>query len=94
MDTEKIKDIFRKFNQTLKTPATLTRVCIILSAYTLIAFNIPFFAEVFDRISSSLNGIWIAASMFIIMLALNFCIYYLILFLARTAGKWIISLTF
>ena len=88
------KDTFRKFYQTLKTPANLTRVCLVLSAYTLVAFNIPFFAEVFDRISSSLNGAWIAASMFIIMLALNFCIYYLILFLARTAGKWIISLTF
>lgn len=88
------KDTFRKFNQTLKKPATLTRVCLILSAYTLIAFNIPFFVEVFGRISSSLNGIWIAASMFIIMLALNFCIYYLILFLGRTAGKCIIALTF
>ena len=88
------KDIFRKFNQTLKTPATLTRVCLLLSAYTLIAFNIPFFTEVFDRISSSLNGIWIAASMFIIMLALNFCIYYLILYLGRTTGKCIIALTF
>ena len=88
------KDIFRKFYQTLKTPATLTRVCLVLSAYTLVAFNIPFFAEVFDRISSSLNGAWIAASMFIIMLALNFCIYYLILYLGRIVGKCIIALTF
>ena len=88
------KDTFRKFNQTLKKPATLTRVCLILSAYTLIAFNIPFFVEVFGRISSSLNGIWIAASMFIIMLALNFCIYYLILYLGRIVGKCIIALTF
>jgi lipid A ethanolaminephosphotransferase len=88
------KDIFRKFKQTFKTPATLTRVCLVLSVYTLIAFNIPFFTEVFDRISSSLNGAWIAASMFIVMLALNFCIYYLILYLGRFAGRCIIALTF
>lgn len=87
------KGIFKKFKQTLTTPASLTRICLILSTYTLFAFNIPFFSEVFSRISTGLNGIWIVASMFVIMLALNFCIYYLLLYLGRVVGKCIIALT-
>lgn len=87
------KDTFRKFNQKLKTPARLTRICLILSAYTLIAFNIPFFSEVADRISGGLNGVWIIASMSIIMLALNFFIYYLLLYLGHKVGKCIIAIT-
>jgi lipid A ethanolaminephosphotransferase len=87
------KDILRNFKQFLKTPASLTRICLILSAYTLIAFNVPFFSEVIDRINGGINGVWIVASMFIIMLALNFCIYYLLLYLGRTVGKAIIAIT-
>lgn len=93
MNKEKIKDIFRKFKTTLNTPASLTRICMILSAYTLIAFHIPFFSEVVSRVSSNFNGIWIIASMFIIMLALNFFFYYLLLYLGRNVGKGIITFT-
>lgn len=88
-----LNDTFRKFKNFLKTPASLTRICLILSVYTLVAFNIPFFSEVFDRISSGFNGVWIVASMLFIMLALNFGIYYLLLYAGRTVGKCIIAFT-
>ena len=87
------KDIFRKFNNFLKTPASLTRICLILSVYTLVAFNIPFFSEVADRISPGFNGVWTVASMLFIMLALNFGISYLLLYAARSVGKGIIAFT-
>ena len=87
------KDTFRKLKQTLDKPVRLTSICLIISAYTLFAFNIPFFIEVIDRVSGNLNGIWIVASMCIIMLALNFCICYLLLFLGRVVGKALIALT-
>lgn len=88
-----LKDTFRKFVLSLKTPGKLTRICLILSAYTLFAFNIPFFKEVCSRISDNFNGIWIVASMSVVMLALNFLIYYLLLYLGRSVGKFIIAFT-
>ena len=86
-------DTFRKIKISLQTPGTLTRICLILSAYTLFAFNIPFFKEVCSRISDNLNGVWIVISMSIVMLALNFFIYYLLIYLGRIVGKCIIAFT-
>lgn len=87
------KDTFRKLKTYWQQPATLTRICLILSAYTLFVFNIPFFSEVLDRINGNLNGAWIVTSMFLVMLALNFGIYYLLLYLGRIVGKSLIALT-
>ena len=87
------KDTFRKLKIQWQQPATLTRICLTLSAYTLFVFNIPFFSEVFDRVSCNFNGVWIMTSMFIVMLALNFGIYYLLLYLGRVVGKTLIALT-
>lgn len=89
----KVTSIFKRINGTLKTPGGLTRICTILSAYTLIAFNIPFFKEVFSRIADNWNGAWIAASMIIIMFVLNYFIYYILLYLGRIVGKCIIAFT-
>lgn len=93
MYKHKIKEIFLRFRESLSRHASLTRICLILSAYTLIAFHVPFFTDVFASISGNLNGIWIATSMFLIMLALNFLVYYLLLYLCRIVGKCIIALT-
>ena len=87
------RDTFRKFKISLQTPGTLTRICLTLSAYTLFAFNIPFFAEVCGRVSDNFNGGWIVVSMSIVMLALNFLIYYLLIYLGRIIGKSIIAFT-
>lgn len=87
------KDIVKRSKTHWQQPATLTRICLVLSAYTLFVFNIPFFSEVLGMISSNLNGAWIVASMFIIMLSLNFGIYYLLLYLGRIVGKSLIALT-
>lgn len=89
----KIKDLLIKFRDILNRPANLTRICLILSAYTLIAFHKPFFTDVLGSISRNLNGVWITVSMVIIMLALNFLIYYLLLYLGRIVGKCIIAFT-
>lgn len=85
--------IKEKFIPRINTPKSLTYVCTILSAYTMFAFNIPFFQEVFNRISDNFSGTWIALSMFIIMFVLNFLVYYLLLYIGRIAGKCILALT-
>ena len=74
------EDTFRKVKQTLNNPIKLTGICIYISVYTALVFNIRFFMDVFERVDGGFKGIWIGASMFIIMLALDFCIYYILLF--------------
>ena len=81
-----IKEYFKK-------PASLTVVSAILSLYTLLAFHLPFFKDVVSKIQANFNGVLITISMVLIMFALNFFIYYLILFCTRTFGKWLIALT-
>ena len=87
------EDTFRKVKQTLNNPIKLTGICIYISVYTALVFNIRFFMDVFERVNGGFKGIWIGASMFIIMLALDFCIYYILLFLGRIVGKFIIAMT-
>ena len=89
----RIKELLVKFRDILDAPAKLTRICLILSAYTLIAFHIPFFGDVIERISGNFGGVWIFISMIIIMLTLNFFVYYLLLYLGRIVGKIIIAFT-
>ena len=89
----RVKDLLRRFDKILKTPGSLMRISLILSAYTLIVFNIPFFKVLSECISSNLNGIWIFASMLIIMFVLDFLVYYLLLYLGRIVGKCIIAFT-
>lgn len=66
----------------------------ILSIYTLLAFNIPFFRYAVSRIESGFNLFLIPASLIILMLALNYFFYYLVLFLGRIVGKCLLAFMF
>jgi lipid A ethanolaminephosphotransferase len=83
----KIPDIFKK-------NTNLTVICLMLSAFTLLAFHIPFFRQVINNIESDFNGVLITGSLAILMLALNFFIYYLLLFSGRMVGKIILAVSF
>lgn len=72
--------------------ASVAYISALLSIYTLIAFHYPFFKDVTDNLQSNFNGVLITVSMVLIMLVLNYFIYYLLLFLGRTAGKCLIAL--
>lgn len=78
----------------LQEKSDLTRICAALSLFTLVAFHGPFFRFVLDHIEGGGNGVWITASLAILMLALNFFVYYLVLFLGRIVGKCILAFTF
>lgn len=82
----KIKDIF-------KTKTSLTAVSLLLSAFTMFAFHIPFFRQVLSCIEPGFNGILITGSLAVIMLALNFFIYYLLLFSGRIVGKVVLAIS-
>lgn len=77
----------------LNSKMRLMVVSLVLSAYTLVAFHFPFFSYVADNVSNDINGWWIVCSMVLIMLALNYLIYYLLLYLGRVVGKSIIAIS-
>ena len=74
-------------------PISLALMAGILSIFTLLAFHFPFFKDVISNVEEGFNRVLIFVSMIIIMLALNYFIYYLILFLGRFVGKCIIAFT-
>ncbi len=83
--------ILDKIKKHKDSPISLSMMSALLSIYTLLAFHYPFFKDVIDKVQANFNGVLITVSMVVIMLALNFFIYYLVLFLGRTAGKWLIA---
>lgn len=82
-----------EFRKLFGREAKLTYICLILSLYTLIAFHIPFFRDVLSFINGGFNGVFIVVSVILLMLALNFFVYYLLLYCFRGVGKGIISFT-
>ena len=77
-----------------KRKATLRSVALLLSVFTLLAFHFPVFKYAADNIEGGLNGALIIGGAAIIMVALNFLIYYLFLYIGRIVGKILLSASF
>ena len=77
-----------------KGKTSLTVVSMILSIFTAVAFHAPFFRQAMANIEGGFNGVMIIGGLGIIMLALNFFFYYLLLYVGRTVGKVILAITF
>lgn len=88
-----IKGLKERWLELLNREISSLRVCIILSAYTLVAFHFSFFSYVIENAGSGLNKILLGVGFAIVMLALNFIIYSLLLYLCRIVGKCIIAIT-
>ena len=78
----------------LKNKMKLTTMCVILSVFTLVAYHFPFFRLVLENTEKGLNGTLIFAGLGILMLALNFFFYYLVLYAGRFVGKCILAFMF
>ena len=78
----------------LRRPISLTLFAAVLSIFTLLAYHYPFFSYVMNNVEGGWNSFQITASLLVIMLALNFFAYYLILYLCRIVGKCILAFTF
>lgn len=88
-----IKEIKEKCLKLLNLEISSLCVCLLLSAYTLVAFHFPFFSYVIENAGSRFNEILLGVSFAIVMLALNFIVYSLLLYLFRVVGKLIIAIT-
>ena len=73
---------------------TVRTVALVLSAFTLIAFHFPVFKYAANNIETVLNRVLIIGGAAIIMLALNYLVYYALLYLGRIVGKILLALTF
>lgn len=68
-------------------------VCALLSAFTLVAYHIPFFRYVVSNLESGLNAVLIVSGLVVLMLAANYFFYYLLLYAGRIAGRCIVAAT-
>ena len=80
------------FQDFFNSKRSITYIFALLSAYTLVALHYPFFSYVADNVSHDFNGFWLIGSLAVIMLALNYLIFYLLLYIGRIVGKWIMAL--
>ena len=77
-----------------KAKIKLTTMCVVLSVFTVAAYHFPFFRLVLENTEGGLNGTMIFAGLAVLMLALDFFFYYLILYAGRFVGKCILAFTF
>ena len=76
-----------------KHKASLTAYCLVLSVYTVAAFHVPFFRQLAENLEGGFNAVLITVGALLILLALDFLLYYLLVFLGRTVGKCIVAFT-
>jgi lipid A ethanolaminephosphotransferase len=76
-----------------RKPISLFTFSCILSIGTLLLYNIPFFNYVATNTNETLGGkIYLLASLAVIMLALNFMMVYLVMFLMRFVGRILLAI--
>lgn len=79
----------------LKSSLKITHFALLMSFINFVFFHYPFFKFVVNNLDySSFNGIIIIISLVIAMLVANFFAFYLILFLSRYFGKFLLVLFF
>lgn len=95
---DKCKTLIQKvYAKTLKHIVDIDGIkgkSIILALYTTLAFHFPAFKAVINNIEGGWNGALIFVSVALLMVTLDFLFYYLLLYLGRGVGKFIIAFTF
>ena len=87
-----MKQIWLSLLPTGRQPITLSVFSCIVSIATLLLYNIPFFSYVAHNSHATAGGrILLVASLVIIMLALNFMMTYLLMFLTRLVGRIVLA---
>lgn len=78
------------FNKSIR----LSIACAIMSVFTLAAYHLPFFRLVLKNTESDFNGVMITVGLAVIMLALNYFFYYLVMRPGKIAGKCLLAFMF
>ena len=73
----------------------LSYITLAISLVNLVLYHLPFYNFVINKTDySSLNGILLIISLTVLLLLLNFLIFYIILYLLGSIGKWFLMLFF
>lgn len=79
----------------LKTEIRITHFALLMSLLNLIFFHLPFYRFVVNNLDyKSVNGIIMIISLVILMLVANAFVFYLLLFLSRFVGKFLLVVFF
>ena len=79
----------------LKNNLKITHFVLLMSLLNFLFFHLPFFKFVFNNVDyKSFNGITIIISLIILMLVLNAFVFFLIFFLSRSVGKFLLVIFF
>ena len=79
----------------LKNNVKITHFVLVMSLLNFLFFHYPFYSFVFHNVDyKSGNGILLISSLLILMLVLNAFVFYLIFFLSRFVGKFLLVLFF
>jgi lipid A ethanolaminephosphotransferase len=62
-----------------------------LSVATLLFYHYPLFKYIVENIEGGFNGILIFITMIVVMLAANYMVYYLLIYLCRRVGRWLFT---
>ena len=89
-----IKDLYGRSKTHFTKPLSITWFCLALSVATLILYHFPFFEYVVANVEGDFNGVLIFSTLAVAMLAANFLVYYLLLYLCRMVGRVLIALLF
>ena len=76
-----------------KDKASLTAWSLVLALYTLVAFHFPFFKHALSCVEGGFNGVVLIVSAALLLLALDFLLYYVLVFLGRFLGKCVVAFT-
>ena len=80
-------------NLFFKRNISISALSVIVSLYTLLAYHYPLFHLVVNNVEGGINGWVITCGLGILMLATNFMMCYIFLYLLRVVGRWIVGLS-
>ena len=72
---------------------SLALYCLALAVFTVVAFHFPFFRHLLQNVEGGANGVILFVSAAVLLLALDFLLYYVLVYLLRFAGKCIVAFT-
>lgn len=89
-----MRQIINAFAEPLRGNARLATVAIVLSLYNLVAFHFPLFRLVMECVDGGGNAVLLISSFVLLIVAANFMVFYLFIYLLRIVGKVLVAVMF
>ena len=89
-----MRQIIKALAESLRGNARLATVAIVLSLYNLVAFHFPLFRLVMECVDGGGNAVLLISSFVLLIVAANFMVFYLFIYLLRIVGKVLVAVMF